>query len=149
MLHAARKHAYDLWVPGANTQVGLLRLMSPSLAKRSKCTTAVVTSKDSGFLEASPAKPKPAFFPVGQRDKGTLLRMIRAHILPGTRVMPDIYGKLTTINLPKSEPQTFVNRNTGAHTPAHCKYMMGSQTKYAYRNGCGSSTMEMIHLDIL
>jgi len=96
MLHAARKYAlHQLWGKYTGT--------SPTLAKRCTCTLTVAASKESGFSAASAAKPKPAFFVVGQRDKDTLLAIIHAHILPGKNVMSDLWRAL--IRLPKSEPQ--------------------------------------------
>jgi len=43
------------------------------------------------------------FIVVGQRDKDTLLAIIHAHILPGTKAMSDMWRAL--IRLSKSEPQ--------------------------------------------
>jgi len=83
------------------------------LAKQS--TTAVATSKDSGFSSASAAKPQPdVFVPVGQRDKDTIFPIIRAHILAGTRVMSDMWKAYDCLKVNHS--LNFVDPNTGAHT---------------------------------
>jgi len=78
------------------------------------------------------------FIVVGQRDKDTLLIVIHAHMLPGTNAMSDMWRALK--RLPKSEPQPELRKPN--HRCAHLAHSI-------YKNGCGSSTMEMIHLDTL
>ena len=60
--------------------------------------------------------------PVERRDKDTLLPIIRAHILPGTRVMSDmwkVYDCLQDegyVHLTVNHSLNFVDPDTGAHT---------------------------------
>ena len=69
-----------MWGKLQTDEVRLLRLISPNLAKR--ITTAVATSKYSGFSAASAAKPKPAFsFRYG---KGIKTHSYRNHTRPYT-----------------------------------------------------------------
>jgi len=78
------------------------------------------------------------FIVVRQRDKDTLLAIIHAHILSGTNVISDMWR--ASMRLPKSEPQPKLRKpkHRCAH-PAHWKYLVGSQMKYAFcRNIRGS-----------
>ena len=75
-----------------------------------------------------------------QRDKDTLLPIIRAHILPGTCVMSGMWKVYDYLkdegytHLTVNHSINFVDPDTGAHT-VHWKYMVGSQTKYtSYRD---------------
>ena len=60
--------------------------------------------------------------PVGQRDKDTLLPIIRAHISPGTCVMSDMWKDYDCIkdegytHLTVNHNLNFVDPDTGAHT---------------------------------
>ena len=60
--------------------------------------------------------------PVERRDKDTLLPIIRSHILPGTRVMSDLWRAYNCLNDEGSDHLTvnhslnFVDPDTGAHT---------------------------------
>ena len=79
--------------------------------------------------------------PVGQRDKDTLLPIIRAHISPDTCVMSDMWKAYDCIKRrglhsshSQTQPKLRRPRHRCAHT-AHWKYVVGSQTKYAsHRN---------------
>ena len=78
---------------------------------------------------------------VGQRDKDTLLPIIRAHILPGTCVMSDMWKAYDCIkdegctHLTVNHSLNFVDPDTGANTKRIENTWWGSQTKYAsYRN---------------
>ena len=60
--------------------------------------------------------------PVGQRDKDTLLSIIRAHILPGTCVMSDMWKAYDCLkdegytHVTVNHSLNFVDPDTGAHT---------------------------------
>ena len=60
--------------------------------------------------------------PVERRDKDTLLLIIRAHILPGTRVMSDMWKAYDClqdegyVHLTENHSLNFVDPDTGAHT---------------------------------
>ena len=60
--------------------------------------------------------------PVGQRDKDTLLPIIRAHILPGTCVMSDVWKVYASLKdggytrLRVNHSLNFVDPDTCAHT---------------------------------
>ena len=78
--------------------------------------------------------------PVERRDKETLLPIIRAQLLPGTRVMRDMWKAYDCLqyegyhHLTVNHRLNFVDPDTRAHT-----HMVGSKTKYAsYRNIRGS-----------
>ena len=98
---------------------------------------------------------KPWFFdPVGQRNLDTLLPIIRAHILPGTHVVSDMWKAYDCLSVNHS--LNFVDPNTGAqmHVGESNEVSLVQEhtnisSKAIYRNGCGSSTMGMIHLDTL
>jgi len=80
--------------------------------------------------------------PVAQRDKDTLLPIIRAHILPGTRVMSDMWKAYDCLkdegysHLIVNHSLNFVDPDTGARTQRIENTWWGlSKTKYAsYRN---------------
>jgi len=60
--------------------------------------------------------------PVGQRDKDTLLPIIPAHILPGTRVISDMWKAYDCLkdegysHLTVNHSLNFVDPDTGGHT---------------------------------
>ena len=107
-------------------------------------------------------------FPVERRDKDTLLPIIRAHILPGTRVMSDMWKAYDclqdegSVHLTVNHSLNFVDPDTSAHTQGienrwwcvkrglprtgTSKELFESLT---YRSICGVSTMERILLATL
>jgi len=105
--------------------------------------------------------------PVAQRDKDTLLPIIRTHILPGTHVMSDMWKAYDCLkdegysHLTVNHSLNFVDPDTGAHTQRIENTWWGVKrstvcleqehpkisSKAIYKNGCGASTMEMILLE--
>jgi len=111
-------------------------------------------------------KTKACFLvPVAQRDKDTLLPIIRAHILPGTRVMSDMWKAYDCLKDEGYHGHLTVNHSLNfvdPDTPSALKIHGGESNevclvqehpkislKATYRNGCGVSTMEMILLETL
>ena len=102
-----------------------------------------------------------------RHHKDTLLPIIRAHILPGTCVMSDMWKAYDCqkdegyTHLAVNHSLNFVDPDTGAHTERNENTWWGSNEVYlvqghpkisskaTYRNGCGVSTMETILLETL
>ena len=78
--------------------------------------------------------------PVKRRDKETLLPIIGAQILPGTRMMSDLWRCYDCLknegfeHLTVNHSLNFIDPDTGPHT-GHQKYMVWSEVKLSpYRN---------------
>ena len=105
-----------------------------------------------------------------QRDKDTLLPIIRAHILPGTCVMSGMWKVYDCLkdegytHLTVNHSINFVDPDTGAQTQVRTHSALeihGGESnevcliqghpkissKATYRNGCGVSTMKTILLE--
>ena len=102
-----------------------------------------------------------------RRDKDTLLPIIRAHILPGTRVMSDKWKAYDCLQDEGYQQRTvnhslnFVDPDTGAHTQGIENTSHGGElsevcpvqehpnisSKATYMSNCGVSIMEGIRLE--
>ena len=95
--------------------------------------------------------------PVERRDRDTLLPIIRAHILPGTRVMSDLWKAYDCLknegydHLTVNHSLNFVDPDTGAYTQGIENTWWGVKRSLprTYRSTCGVSNMERIPLETL